>query len=138
MELAWRTFLKFEAPVYDEEGTENFLAFISDERLYKMFAAGEYLLYVAKKEGKLVGMLGVRSANHISLLFVDAAYHRQGIGKALVYTAAGEIKGRKSETITVNSSPYGLPFYKNLGFTETDGEKHTDGITYYPMAVKLN
>lgn len=137
MELAWKTFLKFEAPVYDKEGVDNFLSFISEERLYKMFLAGEYPLYVAVRDGKTVGMLGVRSGNHISLLFVDEKYHRQGIGKKLVLVAAEDIKRRGKDIITVNSSPYGLPFYKKLGFTETDGKKHDDGITYYPMAVKI-
>lgn len=138
MELAWRTFLRFEAPVYEKEGVDNFLAFISEERLYKMFLAGEYLLYVAKKDGKTVGMLGIRSGTHISLLFVDSDYHRQGIGKRLVYTAVTELRGRGCNIITVNSSPYGLPFYKSLGFLETEGEKHADGITYYPMAARLD
>lgn len=137
MELAWRTFLKYEAPVYTKEGVDNFLCFISEERLYKMFLAGEYLLFVAKRDAKIVGMIGVRSGHHISLLFVDEKYHKQGIGRSLVLTVANELRSRRCDLITVNASPYGLPFYKRLGFMETDEVKFTDGITYYPMAVRL-
>ena len=45
MELVWKTFLKFEAPVYSQEGSDNFLNFISGEKLYQMFLIGEYLVW---------------------------------------------------------------------------------------------
>ena len=36
-------------------------------------------------------------------------------------------------TITIYSSPYGLPFYKALGFAATDSEKTVNGIRFTPM-----
>lgn len=135
MELAWITFLKFEAPEYDKEGTENFLKFISDERLYRMFLIGEYVLAVAKDiDGKIVGMVGVRSKNHVSLLFVDERYHRQGIARTLLSYVQNNVNERTGScTMTVNSSPYGHDFYEKIGFYETGGRVKTDGIIYYPM-----
>ena len=84
MELCWRTFLKFEAPVYAEEGKENFLKFISGNELYRMFLDGNYRVWVAVSNGKPVGVGSLRAGNHISLLFVDEKWHRRGIGTALV------------------------------------------------------
>ena len=34
---------------------------------------------------------------------------------------------------TLNSSPYGLPFYKAIGFVPTDEEKTVNGIRFTPM-----
>ena len=51
----------------------------------------------------------------------------------------GEIAFRRlledypDETITLNSSPFGLPFYKAIGFVETEEEKTVNGIRFTPM-----
>ena len=56
MELAWRTFLVFEGPEYSQEGIDNFLKFISEERLFQMFLIGDFKLAVAKKDEMIVGV----------------------------------------------------------------------------------
>lgn len=35
--------------------------------------------------------------------------------------------------LTLNSSPYGLPFYRRLGFVPQSGEQEKDGIRFTPM-----
>ena len=40
MELAWKTFLKFEADDYTAEGIKSFQDFITDNSLYRMFQIG--------------------------------------------------------------------------------------------------
>ena len=140
MELCWRTFLKYEAPVYGKEGTDSFLNFISDEKLYKMFLAGEYAMKVARLNGELVGVVTMRALNHISLLFVDERYHRQGIARELLKNLQNDCTRGDSVVMSVNASPYAIPFYKRLGFIETDVIKKADGITYLPMKLlnKIN
>ncbi len=136
MELAWRTFLKFEAPGYDEEGISNFLNLISDEKLYKMYLNGNFKLFVAKKDGELVGMGALRSLNHVSLLFVDEAYHRQGIGRKLLKHLQREtLSLTKSYRMTVNSAPYAIGFYETLGFAKTQELTKADGIEFLPMTI---
>ena len=81
MSLAWRTFLRFEADVYSPEGVRNFENFITDSTLYRMFVVGSYQMFVALDGKKIVGMITLRDTTHISLLFVDEKYHRQGIGR---------------------------------------------------------
>ena len=138
MELAFKVFLKYEAMEYGEEGIRSFAEFVTDEFLKKMFLLGEYHLFVAVAEGKIVGLISLRSGNHISLLFVDEAYHRRGIGRALVrYLQEYMLQNTKHTTITVNASPYGIPFYHQLGFHDTGAKTTKEGIIYTPMEFYL-
>ncbi len=133
MDLAWHTFLKFEAADYGREGTRNFLNFISGDLIYNMFLNGEYLVAVAKDRGKIIGVGTVRNGHHISLLFVDEAYHRQGIGTAILSFLQQEISKNGSMIMSVNAAPYGVPFYQKIGFKATADLQTTDGIQYVPM-----
>ena len=86
MALVWRTFLKYEACDYEEEGVRSFLDFITDERFKKLHMIGEYPVMAAFCDQKMVGVASMRSINHISLLFVDGNYHKKGIGTELVHS----------------------------------------------------
>lgn len=130
MEIAWRTFLNFEADEYGEEGKKNFLDFISSEQLFQMFRLGSYRLAVAYQGEQMVGMASMRGTNHISLLFVDQNYHRRGIGTSLL---AFLQDGLDQKAMTVNASPYGAPFYSKVGFVKTNDWVTADGITFLPM-----
>ena len=80
MALAYRTFQKYVADGYTKEGVDNFVNFISDQHLYRMFMVDEYHLWVAKDEAdRIIGMASLRSGTHISLLFVDENGNRKGI-----------------------------------------------------------
>ncbi len=133
MALAWRTFMRFEACDYTQEGIDNFSNFISDNGLHKMFMIGAYHLWVAVADGKIVGMISLRSKCHVSLLFVDAAYHRQGIATALMETLWEYMRDTDEYVCTVNASPYAVGFYHRLGFIDRDKEQIDDGIRYTPM-----
>ncbi len=143
--LAWRTFLRYEAQDYKQEGMESFREFITDTALYQMFLAGSYKMFVALENGRITGMITLRatvragSIDHISLLFVEGSCHHRGIGSALVKEAcrflAQERRGIKA--ITVNSSPYAAGFYHKIGFHNTGEETKEDGIIYTPMEYTL-
>lgn len=136
MEVTWKTFLKYEAPVYGRKGTDSFLEFISGESLYKMFLIGEYGTVVAKDGDAVIGVASIRSKNHISLLFVDEKYHRKGIGKALLQKLQEEFLPKGNPYLSVNASPYGIPFYERIGFTRVGSMQEADGITFQPMEIK--
>ncbi len=126
LELAWRVFSEFESPAYGPQGTEEFRKSIHD---------GEYLrgieYYGAFDEDRLVGEIGIRpDRKHICFFFVDSAYHRRGIGTKMFRYLLQEYP---NTVITLNSAPYGLPFYRKLGFVETDREQTVNGITFTPM-----
>ena len=126
LDLAWKVFSEYESPDYSIEGTEEFRKCMHDE---------EYLYgidyYGAFDSSNLIGLIGIRSnLEHICFFFVDGQYHRQGIGTKLFDQLLDNYKGN---IITVNSSPYGLGFYKKLGFVPTEEEKTINGIRFTPM-----
>lgn len=138
MALAWRTFLRFEADVYTPEGVKNFENFITDSTLHRMFVLGTYQLFVALDGNKVVGMITLRDTKHISLLFVDEAYHRRGIGRALInHLTDYLITEMGISRVTVNASPYGVGFYHKMGFCDLGPEEIRDGIIYTPMEFIL-
>ena len=138
MKLAWETFLIFEAKDYTEEGIESFRDFISDQWLKKMFIKGEYQMFVALENSKIIGFLTIRNKHHISLLFVDKDYHRKGIGRTLV-EQVGEylITEVGVDYMTVDSAPYALEFYHKLGFWDLAPQQQKQGIIYTSMKKNL-
>lgn len=140
MNLAWKTFLKFEAPVYPPRGTESFLEFISEPRLFEMFRERLYRMYIAVSEsGSILGMITLRNETMISLLFVDEMYHRKGIGTQLIRYAASIIKEEYGKDFCiVLSAPYALNFYRKLGFYVTGSMIINDGIYSTPMRMDFN
>ncbi len=138
MALAWKTFLRFEADVYSPQGVKNFENFITDSTLHRMFVMGVYQMFVAVKGSEIVGMITLRELSHISLLFVDEAYHRQGIGRGLIGYLADYLRTEVGVwRMTVNSSPYGVGFYHKMGFRDIRPEEMKDGIIYTPMEFIL-
>ncbi|MCI7790357.1 MAG: GNAT family N-acetyltransferase [Lachnospiraceae bacterium] len=138
MALAWRTFMRFEANDYATEGIKSFQDFITDTVLHRMFVMGSYQLFCAFDGKKLIGMISLRNETHISLLFVDAQYHKRGIGRALIdYVGKYVLLEEGFRNLTVNAAPYAIGFYHKLGFYDTDTEQTSDGIRYTPMEKKL-
>lgn len=134
MALAWKTYLQFEAAEYPTEGTTSFFAFLTDAMLFKMFINGEYRMKVAVYNNQIVGMISIREKTHISLLFVDRAFHKKGVGRALLEQMCVLIQEEYSgQRITVNAAPFAEHFYHKCGFQDL-GERRTEkGIVYTPM-----
>lgn len=130
LELAWKVFSEYELPDYAPEGTEEFRKCLHDEE----YLAG--IEYYGTFDGeKLIGIIGIRAdKNHICFFFVDGKYHRKGIGTGMFRYLLKNYSGR---TITLNSSPYGLPFYKAIGFVPMDEEKTVNGIRFTPMEYSM-
>ena len=135
MQLAWDTFLIFEAPEYGREGIKSFKRFIRDPMLKRMYIMGGFLAYGAfqRDTGTMIGILGIRGGCHVSLLFVQAEYHHRGIARTLMNMYYREAKRNNISRITVHSSPFAVGFYHKLGFTDIEPEVTVDGIRYTPM-----
>lgn len=125
LDLVWRTFLKFEAPDYTEEGILEFKKTIDGENWIK-----DREFYGAYENNEILGVIATKDKNHIALFFVDGKYHRQGIGKKL-YEKVLELN--HDGFFTVNSSPYAKEVYKHLGFELTDDLQTINGLKFYPM-----
>lgn len=137
LKLAENVFMQFEAPTFSKRGVESFLSFIWGERVRGMFSDGSFAVWGCYYGDELVGMLALRDCEHISLAFVRADFHRQGVGRMLYAAAKAEAGSHGIRRITVNASDYGIPFYRAMGFRETDMRLLSDGILYTPMAAKI-
>lgn len=141
LSLVRDVFMKFEAPVYSAEGVQTFTEQIIESEGFRVSCRrGETPLYGAFDGEELIGVMGMRpTMSHINLAFVREDYHRKGAATALFKHLTEEVGRLRPEIkeITVNSSPYGLPFYKHMGFIPTDCEQTVDGIRFTPMIYTI-
>lgn len=126
LELVWKSFLAYEAPEYAPEGVATFRASLESE---EFCAALEF--WAAFEAEEMLAVIATRSErSHITLFFVSEAHMRKGIGKALFRFLLPLCPG---PVLTVNSSPYAVPFYARLGFLAEGPEQQRDGIRFTPM-----
>ncbi len=138
--LTWRVFQRFEAPDYSPRGVEAFRQFILPANLRRAALCGQSRFFGCFEGELLLGVIADRGRGHVSLLFVDADYHRQGIARELMDRLVEEtlrICPRPSR-LTVNASPYAVEAYRRLGFVPLSGEQERDGLRFYPMERSLD
>ena len=83
---------------------------------------------------RITGVIATRKPCHIMLLFVDPAFHRQGIARALVATVMQSYRSHTAEeTLTVNASLYAAEIYQKLGFAASAEPQFLNGIRFVPM-----
>jgi GNAT superfamily N-acetyltransferase len=137
MDLALEVFMQFEAPEYPPEGVETFKKDIVENPEYLENARqGICPIYGAFDGDKIVALMGMRSnRTHINLVFTKKEYHRRGIARAIFQYLLNDVlqENPALEALTLNSSPYGLPFYLAIGFIPLSGEQEMNGIRYTPM-----
>jgi GNAT superfamily N-acetyltransferase len=142
MALALEVFMQFEAPDYPPEGVETFKKDIVENPEYLNNARqGLCPIYGAFDGDKIVALMGMRSnKTHINLVFTRKAYHRQGIARAIFHYLLNDVlkENPALEALTLNSSPYGLPFYLAIGFIPLSGEQEINGIRFTPMKYIIN
>ena len=141
LDLAREVFLQFEAPDYPPEGTDTFLrATVQNDAFKEKCRRGICPVYAAFDAGKMIGIIGMRAdKKHINMVFTKKAYHRQGVATSIFRHLLSD-RLREDPTlkeITLNSSPYGLPFYLHLGFVPLSGEQQMDGIRFTPMKYTI-
>lgn len=141
LDLAWTTYLRYEAPDYGPEGVASFRRDIVENKTFQdACRSGENRMWGALDGDRLVGIFVMRGKSHICLVFTHSDYHRKGIATALLKQLVADVKAEQPELkqLTLNSSPYGKPFYLKSGFRETEEEKTVDGIRFTPMILEIN
>lgn len=139
LSLVWRVFLEFEAPDYCEEGVAEFRRFIEPGAIEKRLRHGELAMWAYRAADGIRGVIALRPPCHISLLFVDKRYHKQGVARALFEYMLSHIRENTPHAeLTVNSSPYAAGFYRRMGFADTDSEQTVNGIRFIPMKTRLH
>lgn len=125
-DLSLEVFTQCGTQDFNAEGLVTFKSFIYSNELMD-----ELTIYGAFEQQTLIGVLGTkRNGVHISLFFIQPAYHRKGIGKRLFNLA---IQDKPVSEMTVNSSSYAIEVYKKLGFKPIAEEQETNGLRYTPM-----
>ena len=139
LDLVHRVFDEFEAPFYPQKGVQSFYNFIRVDNILPQYLNDSLYFYGCFVDDTIVGMIAVRNFIHISLLFVDKHYHKQGIAKHLFNDTIDYCKlhNPSLKNITVNSSPYAVEVYHRLGFVDTSSAQTVDGITYTPMKMVI-
>ena len=135
LDLVNRVFSEFVAVDYSQQGIDTFESYLKN-KLQEVSAAmksGDKKVWAYYQGGEILGVIATQSTSHISLMFVDKRYHRQGIARQLFNVALDWFKQNDVAQITVNSSPYAVKAYEQLGFLQTDEQQEKDGITYLPM-----
>lgn len=138
LDLALRAFMEYDALDYGPEHTERMRLSI-EERIVNtdIYLPGNRLMFVALDDKKVIGIIETYGNNRISLMFVDSAYQRQGIATELMKRIACELKRNGYNEIVLNSSPYGLAFYKHFGFIINEREKNINTPWKTPMSYTL-
>ena len=138
MNMIWRTFLEYDGKDYTQEGIKNFFNFITDNDLYTAFLRGEYQVMVALAQGKIIGVGSLRNKNQLSLLFVDGAYHRMGVGSAILIRLCDYLEHEMGERyMSLKAAPYAVDFYRKLGFRIVRPEEEHSGIRVTSMIKVL-
>ncbi len=140
LDLVYKVFMEYEAPDYPAEGVESFVNdIIKNEGFKEGCITGKFKMYGAFDGDTIIGIMTMRKESHVMLAFVDAEHHKQGVGRKLFEHIFKEIVLDNSAItdITVNSSPYAVGFYKQLGFTETDALQERHGIRFVPMSYHI-
>ncbi|MHC5002432.1 MAG: GNAT family N-acetyltransferase [Planctomycetota bacterium] len=127
------------APLYAPEGRAAFREWIDPEAM--IARRGDHEVLVAQRcgSGPLVGVVEIRRSEHVSLLFVDLAHQRRGVGRSLLAAAVSRCRASRPdlEGVTVNAAPNSLEAYRRYGFRPTGPPRVVDGIAFTPMVLPL-
>jgi GNAT superfamily N-acetyltransferase len=134
--LVMRGFAGYVRPDCTEAGAAEFTRTV---RSFVLDRPAGHVITVAESDGRLVGMIDVRDACHISLFFVERDSQGRGIGRALLETALSRARTTDPDlrAITVNSSPWAVPIYTSLEFVRVGPEQEREGIRFVPMERRL-
>lgn len=133
-DLVRSVFYTFVAPELSRAGIDEFLGFITPCAIRKRLGSGTSCIFTARHHGMIVGVVEMRYHRHISLLFVQGSFQRQGVARRLLETALRE-EGR-SRDISVNAAPDAVAVYERLGFCATGYEQETNGVRHVPMLLQ--
>ncbi len=139
LDLVWEVFEQYEAPDYEEMGIKTFRHFIEYGNMVEKIDQGEMRFWGCYINNLLVGVIALRTGQHISLLFVRGRFHHLGIASMLMNVAIDAVVSGNPEirAVTVNSSPYAVGFYEKMGFSALGPEQKADGIRFTSMRREI-
>ena len=138
LRLIRAVFREHVAPLYSPEGVAQFEAYASAALQTQRLASGHSLMVAVDDRGRITGAAEVREPDHLSMLFVETAHQREGVGRALLAAVVERCRARSSTLVgvTVHASPNSVEAYRRLGFVPRGGETTDHGIRFVPMVLR--
>lgn len=120
------------------KGLDSFVDFCSVANITEKFD-DRHIFLGAFEENTLVGVCCINlKIGNILLLFVDKDYQNQGVGKALLSKAEETAKERNLKKLTVDSTHFGIGFYKANGYKEISKEQIlNEGLIFTTMSKSI-
>ena len=132
LDLIEKTFNKFVAPYYTEEGLSCFKEeYFNFDCMYQKYKSEKWQFIGAFTNEKLVGVLTGKK-NYIEMFFIDENYQHLGIGKKMFEFYIND----KYNDIGLYSAHDAVGFYEKLGFKKITDECNDRGMLITPMIYK--
>ena len=137
-ELALNAFNEFIAYECTDEGIYEIKSFFDPVAIKERSVENSFIL-VSVSNQRIIGMLEMKEYSHLSMLFVDKEFHRNGVARGLLNKSIeiAKSKNPRLRDITVNSSRYAETIYQRMGFVRTQRMQIEKGIKFIPMVLKL-
>ena len=125
-------------PDFDEAGVKLFYKPNELSAIMSRILDDNYLTLCLVIDDRIVGIITMHEHEKLDQLFVDPSFRNMGISREL-WLAAKEhcLKMGNERGFWVKSSTVAVPVYQAFGFRLTDARQQKNGITYYPMELKL-
>ena len=129
---------------YGEEMMKEHAKSFSKENILHSHIEKREKVYVAIKEGEVVGTAGIAKPWNnnpgeywILTVFVKPENHGQGIGKKLIEKVEEYAKSIEAKKLVIPASITGNEFYYKLGYTYKDNKKELNEEQMYMMEKML-
>lgn len=136
---------------FSDDGWILFLKLLNEDTQKSLIKSKKFNYLVVVNKGvvnenaveEIVGVLATKDVNHLFHFFIKPSWQGKGLAKLLWNQAVIEIHGvldkktikaqNNDNSVSVNSSDFGLNFYQHLGFVMEAGRQKKNGICYTPM-----
>jgi putative acetyltransferase len=100
---------------YDADQREAWASRADDEQAFGARLAGALTL-LAVIDRHVVGFASLKDGEEIDMLFVDPAFARQGVGRALIEALTKLAQARGAKRLTTEASDVAKPLFERQGF----------------------
>ncbi len=95
-------------------------------------------LWLAEIDGQVAGVGGLHNRSEVSLLYVDPAYVRRGVGLALLIRLESELVDQGCAVAHVYATATAREFYRRFGWKDAGEAEEWQGVLQYPMRKSLH
>lgn len=129
-DICRRAFHHSVANATSPEGLTTFTRISTPEFLKQVIQDPHNTGLVFEESQVIKGILLLKRGEHLSLLFIEPAYQKQGIGRQLIEAMLPHCT---QASVTVRASLSSVPAYQKYGFVCTAAQGCEEGLDYQPM-----